>query len=184
VMTEMQHLLLLLQEHPPLLLLRRRHLRLQRHQLRPRLLVKVSFRSYFLDSSSSSFLSGYSAASVWCLCVCEPVSLWFCCVYLCGSSPGILVAMRSGWVSRKSAFSLARARSLVSANPNKRSVGTQNDLDHHQSHDSDLAIVIWISPPFRQYTLFLSLGISHSNRSIRRAETREKSESYSPFRTR
>jgi hypothetical protein len=39
--------------------------------------------------------------------------------------------MRSGWVSRKSAFSLARARSLVSANPNKRSVGTQNDLDHH-----------------------------------------------------
>ncbi|KAH8080181.1 hypothetical protein HD553DRAFT_122054 [Filobasidium floriforme] len=95
--------------------------------------------------------------------------------------------MRSGWVSRKSAFSLARARSLVSANPNKRSVGTQNDLDHQSSitsHDSDLAIAIWTSPPFRQYTLFLSLGISRSNRSIRRAETREKSESYSPFRTR
>lgn len=65
-MTEMQHLLLLLQEHLQPLLLRRRHLRLQRHRLRPRLLVKVSFLSFFLDS---------------CFFFCVFFSFWvFCCL--------------------------------------------------------------------------------------------------------
>lgn len=65
---------------------------------------------------------------MWFLCVFEPVSLRFCWVYLCGSGPGICVPVGC----QEKARSLKRARGPFNpANPNKRSVGTQNDLDHH-----------------------------------------------------
>ncbi|KAG7529172.1 hypothetical protein FFLO_05759 [Filobasidium floriforme] len=109
---------------------------------------------------SRSFFFLFSFWAFRCLCV---VSM---CLRACVSVVLLCVSvrfwswhMRSGWVSRKSAFSLARARSLNPANPNKRSVGTQNDLDHHHQSPHTtrtFAIAIWISPPFRQYTLFLS----------------------------
>jgi hypothetical protein len=129
-MTEMQHLLLLLQVHLHPLLPRRQHPRLRRRQPRPRLLVKVSFCIF----SSSSVLFGRSVASECvCVCVCELVSLWVCCVYLCGSGPGIFVVYVRRLGVKKKRVLLARARSLNTANPNK-SVGTQNDLDHQSPH--------------------------------------------------
>jgi hypothetical protein len=135
-MTEMQHLLLLLQEHLRPLLLRRRRLKPQPHRLRPRLLVKVSFCIF----SSSSVLLGFSVASE-CVCVCVSVSLCLCDSAVCICAVLVLAsscyAFRLG-VTKKRVL-LARAKSPDPANPNKRSVGTQNDLDHHhQSHDSDL----------------------------------------------
>jgi hypothetical protein len=163
-MTEMQHLLLLLQVRLHPLLPRRRHLRLQRHRLRPRLLVKVSFRSFFRSSSSFSILSGRSAASVWCLCVCEPVSLRFCCVYLCASGPGILVPRRHAFrlgVTKKRVH-LARARSLRLSKSKQKKRGDPErprPSSSITSHDSDLAIAIWISPPFRHTLSFSALEL-------------------------
>jgi hypothetical protein len=125
-MTEMQHLLLLLQEHLQPLLLRRRRLKPQPHRLRPRLLVKVSFCIF----SSSSVLLGFSVASE-CVCVCVSVSLCLCDSAVCICAVLVLAsscyAFRLG-VTKKRVL-LARAKSPDPANPNKRSVGTQNDLD-------------------------------------------------------
>lgn len=83
-------------------------------------------------------------------------------MYLCGSGPGILVAYAFRLGVTKKRVPLARARSLVSANPNKRSVGTQNDLDHHHQSPHTtrtFAIVIWISPPFRHTLSFSALEL-------------------------
>lgn len=181
----MQHLLLLLQEHLQPLLPRRQHPRLRRRQPHPRLLVKVSFLSFFLDSSFSfpfhfSFwvscclcvVSGCLRACVFVILLCVSVRFW--------SSHPRCYAFRLG--VKKKRVLLARAKSPDSANPNKRSVGTQNDIINHTTRT--FAITIWISPPFRQYILFLSLRISQASRPLRRAETRQESESYSHFRTR
>ena len=135
---------------------------------------------------SFSFPFSFSFWVFCCLCV---VSV---CLRACVSGVLLCVSVRFWfWDLRRYAFRLgvtkkrvllARARSVNPANPNKRSVGTQNDIINHTTRT--FAITIWISPPVQQYTLFLSPRINYSSRPLRRAETRQESESYCLFRTR